>query len=435
MVVINELIKCVNIDLGSAALSTCTACDVDGNGTVGINELVKAVNAALNGCASSATPSPSPGGAICGNGHMEEGEECDDGNNVGGDGCAANCTIEVVRMTDLDPVLSKSTVQLLSLKLTLTLTGHQALTSGKPRNTATIGPDGKQLFAVGEFPVVVKAKDVQFDPIEIPSIGCACVRGIEVPEFGPGNSGMGVVGCGDQHLTDVDFLVEQDHDTTPNRPCNSGSANGLPDDPQCNASSDLGAGITSNACLEGVGAACSTPDSAHIAGTCGFQVGACNSPRVITFSGGDAGRGATLLRNSTAIAQLQNTTSTPCVATKNPDGSCSAPDFGPDCTPCTDDDLKKGPQSIAPTTTGTASVVIYDTGDAAGVSLGDGFNCPPTSSTACIGSVTGSPTDCDAIMQDPNAPLMGTLVTAFPTIDSPMAGDIVVTTSLTAKNP
>ncbi|MCB0352205.1 MAG: VWA domain-containing protein [Bdellovibrionales bacterium] len=30
----------------------------------------------------------------CGNGALDEGEECDDGNNVGGDGCAPNCRVE-----------------------------------------------------------------------------------------------------------------------------------------------------------------------------------------------------------------------------------------------------------------------------------------------------------------------------------------------------
>ena len=35
------------------------------------------------------------GDGLCGNGVLGAGEECDDGNNVGGDGCAANCVEEV----------------------------------------------------------------------------------------------------------------------------------------------------------------------------------------------------------------------------------------------------------------------------------------------------------------------------------------------------
>lgn len=37
---------------------------------------------------------PSPSGAVCGNGQMEEGEACDDGNIVSADGCSSTCQIE-----------------------------------------------------------------------------------------------------------------------------------------------------------------------------------------------------------------------------------------------------------------------------------------------------------------------------------------------------
>jgi cysteine-rich repeat protein len=33
-------------------------------------------------------------GPFCGDGNLDPGEECDDGNNIDGDGCSANCTIE-----------------------------------------------------------------------------------------------------------------------------------------------------------------------------------------------------------------------------------------------------------------------------------------------------------------------------------------------------
>jgi hypothetical protein len=48
---INELIQGVNIALGNAAASTCTAFDLDGNGQVSINELIAGVNSAQGGCA------------------------------------------------------------------------------------------------------------------------------------------------------------------------------------------------------------------------------------------------------------------------------------------------------------------------------------------------------------------------------------------------
>jgi hypothetical protein len=49
-VTVNELIEMVNIALGSAAVSTCTAGDGDGDGEITVNEIVAGVNNALNGC-------------------------------------------------------------------------------------------------------------------------------------------------------------------------------------------------------------------------------------------------------------------------------------------------------------------------------------------------------------------------------------------------
>ncbi len=47
---IGELITGVNIALGRAEASTCTAMDRDGDGNIGIGELIQAVNSALSGC-------------------------------------------------------------------------------------------------------------------------------------------------------------------------------------------------------------------------------------------------------------------------------------------------------------------------------------------------------------------------------------------------
>jgi hypothetical protein len=50
---IGDLIVCVNIVLGTAQLSSCSAVDTNNDGIVTISELIQAVNAALNGCPSS----------------------------------------------------------------------------------------------------------------------------------------------------------------------------------------------------------------------------------------------------------------------------------------------------------------------------------------------------------------------------------------------
>src|SRR6185295_5181448 len=95
---------------------------------------------------------------------------------------------------------------------------------GRPRNVETFGPGGVKLFDVDEIPVVLKAVDVQFNPVRIPGLACGCIRGIPLDdEFGPGVSGVGSVGCGPQGLTDINFLVERDHNTNPGTEGNSGS--------------------------------------------------------------------------------------------------------------------------------------------------------------------------------------------------------------------
>ena len=61
---ISELIRGVNISLGSATLDTCPAFDADGDGMVAINELIRGVGNALGGCGeqcvANGSPSPTP---------------------------------------------------------------------------------------------------------------------------------------------------------------------------------------------------------------------------------------------------------------------------------------------------------------------------------------------------------------------------------------
>lgn len=415
-VAINELIVCVNIALGSAAGSSCAPCDVNADESVAINELIAAVNSALGGC------TPVGGNGACGDGRMNvDGESCDDGNTLSGDGCAANCTTETRRVTVLDPDRAKAIAQLRGLAIPLQLSGTQALTIGAARTTAVKDPDGTVLYRPGEIPVILKAADVRFDPVRIEGLACACVRGIAMEDFGPGVSGIGVLGCGADGLTNVNFKAEQDHDTTPGSNGNGGSTAGLPDDPECDDTSSAGPYVNSTACREGTGATCSTENNAH--------VGRCNSPRVVTFSGGQAPRGSVLMVNGSAIGLLQDgglcTTAKPM---RN--GKCQYADYGPDCLPCTADDLQQGTPSIAPTTTGTAEVAIYDVNDKAGDAVKDGATC---GGAPCVAKVTGTLVDCDAIAADVNAPLHATLVTGFASLDAAMVGDTLVTASFAAK--
>lgn len=56
-VTVAELVKAVNIALGSASINACAAADRNGDGSVSVNELIGAVNAALGGC-TAVSPAP-----------------------------------------------------------------------------------------------------------------------------------------------------------------------------------------------------------------------------------------------------------------------------------------------------------------------------------------------------------------------------------------
>jgi hypothetical protein len=213
-VTVTDILTMVDIALGTAQLSTCTNGDANGDQVITVDEILQAVNNALAGCP-----------AVCGDGIVEAGEDCDDGGTCiggsnagthctqesdcaglgvclggdkpatncdptnpnacpsgsckkcvpqGGDGCAANCTAETtVPMTFVPGVLngktrvkpgtSGSTVWNAVLgPLALTMTGGQTLAVGKERNN--------------QIPFVVNA--VNIDQINVANLSCACTRGV-----------------------------------------------------------------------------------------------------------------------------------------------------------------------------------------------------------------------------------------------------------------
>jgi hypothetical protein len=65
MVLVNELIICVNIALESQPVTACPECDLNGDGMVLINELIASVNVALTGmCPTGDTPTPTEPGEV-----------------------------------------------------------------------------------------------------------------------------------------------------------------------------------------------------------------------------------------------------------------------------------------------------------------------------------------------------------------------------------
>jgi cysteine-rich repeat protein len=90
--------------------------------------ILAALALALPACAGEIS-SPSGGddtSATCGNGAVDQGEQCDDGNAAGGDGCSASCQMEATATPALAMTADKQTIAtelMTSNTVTVTLTG------------------------------------------------------------------------------------------------------------------------------------------------------------------------------------------------------------------------------------------------------------------------------------------------------------------------
>jgi cysteine-rich repeat protein len=361
-VAINELIVGVNIALQSAALETCASFDANDTGEVEINELIQGVSNALNGC-----PSGEP---ECGNNVKEAGEDCDDGNTFGGDGCAANCTDEVATTCILDPTVSQATLQSQLFAIPLpNVSGEIILTHGSASSN-------------GQIPVVLRASDVTLEPIPVPGLLCACVRGgEEADDFGPGNAGSGNVGCGSEGLAEVDYVATRDHNI----------------------------GDVDAECATGTRETCSTPGPQ-------CHPGVCNGPLGQVYTAGGP-QGSVLIQFSMSIGQIAD------------GGICDIdptdPAKGPDGIPCTDDDPNVPAGIRLPLTTGTAEGIVLDANNSAGKSIAKEQRCgAPNCSTV----VTGAGVDCSVIGDSPEDAFSGSaLGGALASLDLASVGDSVIT--------
>jgi cysteine-rich repeat protein len=430
MVAVNEVITCVNIELELAQLSTCTACDPHNNGVVAISDLIAAVNVALG-----TTTCGGGNGPKCGNGTKEAPEECDDGNNFGGDGCAANCTTEDARVGTFDSDKTVATVQTESFPITLHLTGSQTFRTGHARPDVTLDKNGNQIYAVGEIPVVIKATELNFDPVKVQGLVCACVKGVPVESFGPGNSAMGSIGCGSQGLTDISYRLVQDHSTLPGDATNK--VMGTPNDPECNDTAVLPGGTTSTACKEGVDLLCAGHCSTTTTQACSKNAdcpasetcigadahphtGVCNGPRTLTRFGGVEQPGSAFVLNNTSISLLADA-GTCDTSGHMVGGKCPFPDYGPDCLPCTDDDLVQTPPNNIPTTTATAEAAVFDANLDNGAIIDKDQSC---FGAPCQTVFQGKNFDCTLFTPGSSGGLSGgSLVVAFPSLDAAQIGD------------
>jgi cysteine-rich repeat protein len=360
-VVVNELITGVNIALGTAELSGCSSLDKDGNQGVTVSELITAVNNALTGC-------PAP--AVCGNGKKEGDEQCDDGNTWNGDGCAANCTSE----QDLPCALTEGAEVVLQTNYVafhIPVAGKMTLTAGHASGTG------------GDIPTAIRSEAMQFSPVPLVGMLCACVSGGGREDLGPGNAANGRMGCAEQGLAQADYEVSLDHysnDTDPN-------------------------------CINGV---LEDGTSTHP------HTGVCNGKPSVTFTGGGP-RGALVLDAAIEVGLVEDFGA--CAY------NCDVPDNGPDCTPCTADDTSQVLLEYVTLTTGTATGEVLDADSTdqgpSGVKIPEGSDC---GADPCITSVAGSTADCAALATDPNATLSGaSMVGALPNLDTEGVGDSVVT--------
>lgn len=138
-----------------------------------------------------------PAAAACGDGDRTAEEDCDDGNTVGGDGCAANCTHERQLTCALQPASTTAIHTARSTTLS-PLAGQIVLSVGRSR----AGED--------TVPFVVRAAESFIAPAFVGVVGISCTTLVESPQWGAGNAGGGVIDCGAMPLDGIDVSVTAD---------------------------------------------------------------------------------------------------------------------------------------------------------------------------------------------------------------------------------
>lgn len=322
---------------------------------------------------------------------------CNDGNDVGGDGCAANCTDE--RPVSCEFVApSELTLQTQDLPFRFPLAGQQTL---------RLGAQSRFDSAV---PVAVRSDEFHPQPMSLAGLGCLCLHGDALPPLGDGLTGVGFVGCFPSFLS-TNPLAVSDRDTTPG---SAGNAGGLPDDPECDDSVEVSPGVFSHACREGVDPGCGTE-----------VTGRCRSPNVVTLTTSKGGSGSAIVGYNLRLGFLSDGG---LCSTEGPGegGSCPFPDYGPDCLPCTDDDGDDAQATLVFATTGTADSALFDAGPVSMVSdIEREQNC---GAVPCQTTAEGERFDCTLLTTDPARGWgTGTLAGAWPEVQTPELGDSVAT--------
>jgi cysteine-rich repeat protein len=142
--------------------------------------------------------------AVCGNGSVEADEQCDDGNQDGGDGCASNCTTETERTFQFFAGNSFGEMITAGLgNVSLNPSGDLVMVTGSARPS-----EGS-----GLVPVVIRTTDFYSDPMPAGLAGRMCVYSADHPGLPAGIAAHGVIACGPHGLTGTSYSVSQDFGT------------------------------------------------------------------------------------------------------------------------------------------------------------------------------------------------------------------------------
>ena len=333
----------------------------------------------------------------CGNGVLEGDEECDDGGicigsanagtrcaavtdcpgghcqTFGGDGCAANCTLEsdvpfnlapgiLGSELEIAPATSGAVIHGYILTIPLPFSGSQTLTIGKERD--------------GHIPVVIKADSVRLPRIPLSTVGCACLRPVAVKTCG-----------GTMFEPDG---VTQSPDCTPGFTAGDSVCAGKNACAFLHGPGNSASGVIGCNGLDGVNVSL-TQDSGGSSGT-------ARPPR-LTLSG-TGGSGSAVLSATTATSTRVAFRSRGPLS--NFEGLCAGqevPVYGADGEFCTDDDpqSQRGTPVTALLTTGTVSGKLLNANMTDGDTICDyaGGNCGPSECRPF--SATGHPFTCSAL--------------------------------------
>lgn len=337
------------------------------------------------------TPEPTPTATrgeniVCGDGVTDPPETCDDGNTLAGDGCAANCTVEseepvTLNLGTAETSQSSAIVQTLIFAIPLKLTGEVLITHGSVREDEVIGVDGP-LFSPGDLPIAQIIEDnlERVNPIEVPGLVCACLRGVELKTCG------GVVPVPGQTAG----VICTDDSTCNGDTCQVAFGNGV------SAGGKIG---------------CNGVENQDYVFTADSDSGA------ITYEASGSAPFGAINNAYTAIGTIM--------------GDCSFdesnPDKGPDGLPCTEDDPigVRGTPQVQVQTSGTAEAVVINA-NGSGQNIDQDSTC---GAAACQTTSEGNPKSCDQLLPGGGAPpnLSGfCLASAFAALDQPTTGDIAV---------